>query len=275
MSQTLDASAINQIRDMSLAGELIGDLSKADCPVVAVPDGVKLQSLEYLRNGRFRFRGKMTTASVPDFVRYCKEYEGAGVRCFINADDMAAITVFNLGTLAEPGHADNTARLKLKKTAPFSSLLEIDGRKKGQKELAEWLEDWNEYLLAFTADGEVLDIKKAVAGVRQITIESMTSQDHEENDFSGKRSLMQSVEAKSKVTMPAAFEFKCIPFEGLAERRIRLRYSVLTGGDAPVLILRIVQLEAVLEQIASKFRDLLVAQFDGTSVETFIGEFSA
>jgi len=276
MSQTLDASAITQIRDMALVGELVGDLTRADCPVVAVPDGVRIQSLETLRNGRYRFRGKLNTASVPDFVRYCKEYAtAAGVRCFIDADEMAAATIFNLGTLAEPGHADNTAKLKLKKTAPFTALLDIDGKKKVQKELAEWLEDWNEYLLAFTADGVAMDIKKAVAGVRQITIESISSQDHEEQDFSGKRSLMQSVEAKSKAVMPTAFEFKCVPFEGLTERRISLRYSILTGADVPVLVLRIVQFENVMEQIADEFRDLLVSQFTDTSVETFIGEFTA
>ncbi|TKI02120.1 YfdQ family protein [Martelella alba] len=276
MPQTLDASAITQIRDLVLASNLPGSLSQADCPVAAVPDGIKIQNLESLKDGRYRFRGKLKTASIPDYVRYCKEYATSdGVRCFIDADEMSAVTVFNLGTLEVPGHADNTAALKLKKTAPFAALLEIDGRKTVQKELAEWLEDWNEYLLAFSGDGEVMDIKKAVVGVRQITIESVSSQDHEEQDFSGKRSLMQSVEAKSKAVMPAAFEFQCVPFEGLNERRIKLRYSILTGGDVPVLVLRIVQLEAVLEQIAGEFRDLLVAQFNETDVETFIGEFTA
>jgi len=66
-----------------------------------------------------------------------------------------------------------------------------------------------------------------------------------------------------------------VPYEGLGERRIRLRYSILTGGDIPVLVLRIVQLEAVMEQIAVEFRDLLVGQFKETTVETFIGEFKA
>ncbi|XBS71125.1 DUF2303 family protein [Acerihabitans sp. KWT182] len=275
MSQSIDASAITHIRDLVLAQEINQTIAESVCPAVAIPDGMKIQTLEYLESGRYRFRGKLNTASIPDFVRYCKEYETGGVRCFIDADDMSAVTIFNLGTLADPGHADNTAALKLRKTAPFISLLDIDGRKKVQKELAEWLEDWREYLLAFTADGDSMDIKKAVAGVRQITIESVNSQDHEENDFSGKKSLMQSVEAKSKVDMPAAFEFKCIPFEGLPERRIKLRYSILTGGDIPVLVLRIVQLEAVMESIAVEFRDLLVGQFTDTGVETFIGKFAA
>ncbi|WP_454843741.1 YfdQ family protein [Rahnella aceris] len=257
MSQVLDASAIKEVRDMSLSNLLEERLSSADCPAVALPESVRIHSLENLQDGRFRFRGKMETASIQDFSRYCKDYAGEGVRSFINADNMAAVTVFNLGTLTAPGHADNIAVLKLKRTAPFQALLNINGDKNSQKDLAEWLEDWSEFLMAFTADGEVLDIKKAIGGVRKITIEASSSADHEDSDFGAKRSVMESVEAKSKEVMPAAFEFKCVPYEGLGERRFRLRYSVLTGGNAPVLVLRIVQLETAEELMATEFRELL------------------
>ncbi|HHH1264453.1 TPA: DUF2303 family protein, partial [Yersinia enterocolitica] len=73
----------------------------------------------------------------------------------------------------------------------------------------------------------------------------------------------------------AAFEFKCIPYEGLGERRFKLRYSILTGGNAPVLVLRIVQLEAEEEKIAVEFLELLTNKFKGVEVETFIGKFKA
>ncbi len=275
MSQVLDASAIKEVRDMSFSNLLEERLSSADCPAVALPESVRIHSLESLQDGRFRFRGKMETANILDFSRYCKKFADVGVRSFINADNMAAVTVFNLGTLATPGHADNTAVLKLKRTAPFQALLNINGSKNSQKDLAEWLEDWSEYLLAFTADGEVLDIKKAVGGVRKITIESSSAADHEDSDFGAKRSVMESVEAKSKEVMPAAFEFKCMPYEGLGERRFKLRYSVLTGGNAPVLVLRIVQLETAEEQMATEFRELLESNFADVEVETFIGEFKA
>lgn len=52
---------------------------------------------------------------------------------------------------------------------------------------------------------------------------------------------MESVEAKTKDIMPVAFEFKCIPFEGLKERPFKLRMSIITG-DRPTLVLRIVYL---------------------------------
>ncbi|MCW6569640.1 YfdQ family protein [Yersinia ruckeri] len=250
-------------------------LSSADCLTIALPDNVAIHSFEEFQNGRFRFRGNLKTNSIDEYVKYSSGYAGNGVRCFIDADDMSAKTVFNLGTLEEPGHADNTANLSLKKTAPFRELLAIDGQKKRQKELAEWLEDWREYLMAFDADGNILDIRQAVGAVRRITIESTSSADHEDNDFSGKRSIMETVEAKSKDIMPAGFEFKCVPYEGLGERRFKLRYSILTGGDVPVLVLRIVQLEGEQEKIAQEFRDLLIYKFTGIEIETFIGNFSA
>lgn len=85
---------------------------------------------------------------------------------------------------------------------------------------------------------------------------------------------MQSIEASSKEVMPVAFEFKCVPYEGLGERRFSLRNSLLKSND-PVFVLRIVQLEAQEEAIANEFRDLLVGKFAGKPVETFIGNFKA
>ncbi|WP_244581861.1 DUF2303 family protein, partial [Escherichia coli] len=77
-----------------------------------------------------------------------------------------------------------------------------------------------------------------------------------------------------KDIMPVAFEFKCVPFEGLKERPFKLRLSIITG-DRPVLVLRIIQLEAVQEDMANEFRDLLVEKFKDSNVETFIGTFTA
>lgn len=275
MSQQLNLSAITEIRDMVLASLVEKKLADTDCDTIALPASVAVKSLEQFNLERYRFRGSMETSNIDEYVKYSSGYAGEGVRCFIDADAMCAQTIFNIGTLSNPGHADNTASLSLKKTAPFRELLNIDGRKQTQKELAEWLEDYREFLLAFDADGEVLDIKKAVGAVRRITIEQTSSADHEDQDFSAKRSIMESVEAKSKDVMPAAFEFKCIPYEGLGERRFKLRYSILTGGSSPVLVLRIVQLEAEEEKIAVGFLELLTGKFKDVEVETFIGKFKA
>ncbi|MCO4182605.1 MULTISPECIES: YfdQ family protein [Proteus] len=275
MSQ-LDGNAISQIQNMAVASLSLDAIEKSLCPAIVLPNDFKVSSLENLQEGRFRFRGEMKTTSISDFVKYSiKNAIEEGVSCFIDADEMSAKTIFNIGTIGEPGHADNTAVIKLKQTAPFAELLKIDGVKHRQKELAEWLEDWRDYLMAFDADGNVLDIKQAISAVRRITIESTRSAEHEDADFSAKRSVLENVEARSKDVMPTAFQFTCTPYDELKERSIKLRYSVLTGGDIPVLVLRIVQLENLEEQIAQEFRNLLCDEFDESEIETFIGKFSA
>ncbi|MGL4211714.1 MAG: YfdQ family protein, partial [Morganella morganii] len=272
----LDGAAISQIKNMVVAALSLGTVEKSLCPAVVLPGDFNVKSLEHLQEGRYRFRGAMDTTSIADFVKYSLQHGiEEGVSCFIDADEMAAKTIFNIGSIGEPGHADNTAMVSLKKTAPFASLLNVNGRKSGQKELAEWLEDWRDNLMAFDAEGNVIDIKQAINAVRKITIEASRSADHEDSDFGAKRSVMESVEAKSRDIMPAVFQFTCTPYDELSERAIKLRYSVLTGGDVPVLVLRIVQLEKLEEQIAQEFRDLLADKFEETEIQTYIGKFKA
>jgi uncharacterized protein YfdQ (DUF2303 family) len=272
----LDSSAIEQVKDLVLSGHHLSDIEKLDCPTVTLPSDVELHSLERFTLKRFRFRGAMHTTSIDDFVRYSIGYasEVEPARCFINAEAMSARSIFNIGTLDNPGHADNSATIGLKKTAPFRALLAINGNRLKQRQIAEWLEDWSDYLQAFDADGNTMPISQAAQAVRRITIQQATQQDHEDGDFSGRKSLMQSIEASSRDVMPVAFEFKCVPYEGLAGRAFSLRNSLLTG-DEPHFVLRIVQLEAQEEAIANEFRDLLIGKFDGNPVENFIGNFKA
>lgn len=275
MSQ-LDSGTFQQVKELVLSGYHLNDIPGLACPTTILPDGTTVASLERFALERFRFRGAMDTTSIDDFVRYSVAYaqEEEKARCFIDADNMLARSIFNIGTLDNPGHADNVASIKLKKTAPFRALLAINGDRLSQKQIAEWLEDWSDFLLAFDAEGETMDISKAAQAVRRVTIQQTNQADHEDSDFAGRKSLMQSVEASSKDVMPVAFEFKCIPYEGLGERRFSLRNSLLKSGE-PVFVLRIVQLEAQEEEMANEFRDLLIAQFDDKPVETFIGNFKA
>ncbi len=60
-------------------------------------------NLEKFNLNRFRFRGALSTASIDDFTRYSKDLADEGTRCFIDADNMRAVSVLNLGTIDEPG----------------------------------------------------------------------------------------------------------------------------------------------------------------------------
>ncbi|EPR1320056.1 YfdQ family protein [Escherichia coli] len=272
MSQ-LDSNAIKEIVKLTTTAFSGENLPLTECPVALLPDNVNIESLERFMTERFRFRGVMTTTSIDDFVEYSKGYADEHSRCFINAETMKAVTVLNIGTLEQPGHADNKALLELKATSPYRALRDVDGKKQLQKSLAEWLEDWADFLTAYDSDGNVLDIKQAISAVRRLTIDAKRSAEYEEQNFSGSRSVMESVEAKSKEIMPATFRFECIPYEGLGNREFTLRLSILTS-EQPVLVLRIVRVEAAEEEIAKEFRDLLKERFEEEDILTFIGTFS-
>lgn len=228
MSQ-LDSNAIKEIVKLTTTAFSGENLPLTECPVALLPDNVNIESLERFMTERFRFRGVMTTTSIDDFVEYSKGYADECSRCFINAETMKAVTVFNIGTLEQPGHADNKALLELKATSPYRALRDVDGKRQLQKSLAEWLEDWADFLTAYDSDGNVLDIKQAISAIRRLTIDAKRSAEYEEQNFSGSRSVMESVEAKSKEIMPATFRFECIPYEGLGNREFTLRLSILTS----------------------------------------------
>ncbi len=74
--------------------------------------------------------------------------------------------------------------------------------------------------MGFDANGDAIQATKAAAAVRKITIEANQTADFEDNDFSGKRLPDGVCRRRNKDIMPVAFEFKCVPFEGLKERPV-------------------------------------------------------
>lgn len=138
MSQ-LNGDAIEKIQELTLAAVHTQELKTTLCPTVMLPSGYGIESLERFNLHRFRFRGALETTSIADFVRYSVGYAvtDTPARCFIDAESMSARAVFNIGSLDEPGHADNVASIRLKKTAPFRALLTINGERLSQKQIAE------------------------------------------------------------------------------------------------------------------------------------------
>lgn len=116
MSQ-LNGNAIEKIQELTLAAVHTQDLKVTQCPTVMLPSGYGIESLERFNLNRFRFRGATETTSITDFVRYSVGYAvtDTPARCFIDAESMSARAVFNIGSLDEPGHADNVASIRLKK----------------------------------------------------------------------------------------------------------------------------------------------------------------
>lgn len=270
---SLSKDAIQHIEAQALAasGKIL-EVSGATIAVVA--ESTALKNLEPFQVARNRFRGTMRTTALRDYVEYVNRHCVAetGPACFVDQDEMSAVVLFNLGTTQQAGHGDDAAELNLKPTAAFASLRGMVGRSLTQQQLAEWLEDWAPHIQAHAGD-EMLPIASAITGIRKMTIKAVSQRDSTVGDLSGSRSSMDEIEARSQETLPTAFHFTVVPYEGLQPALIPLRLSVITGGDTPVLKLRWVAEEAQREAFAAEFKGVLASAISD-SVPVTIGAFA-
>lgn len=244
---------------------------------VALPSDYKVHDLEQYLPNRRRARGTMSTNSLASFAEYTKAHAEPGASVFVEQESMSATSVLNLGNPGEPGHADNRAKLQLKRTAAFSALVNIaTGQGHKQTTVAEFLEDWPDMVSCFNDAGPITNTK-AIAAVRKLTIESMRKLESSEQSLSTTRSAFESVQATSVDPIPTTLVFRCVPYNDLAERVFAIRVSILTGSDKPHVALRIVTPETHNEQMAQELADLITQEFEDSEIEplpVLLGSYS-
>ncbi len=271
---SMDKSAIQQIQESANAPEFLSQLQKAGFPIAALPESYELHDLERFMPQRNQFRGVMETANIDEFIRYHEHYQTEGNQCFIDANRMSAKTIFDLGTHSVPGHCLHRAELTLKATASYRALLAINEQQQKQRALAEWVEDYSEFLQVFSTTGELIDNAVASAAIRNMKFEVKAGRESNVDDFSQHQSEYESmaVRTKEEFPMPAVFKFTCEPFIGLDERTFEMRMSTI-GNE--ILLLRIKKLEQHEEEMGEKFQNILTKSFvdEDIEIDTFIGSF--
>lgn len=269
----MDYTAIKQIQQgagieqaaASIEGGLAGN------GITALPSDYKQHDLETFMQTRRRARGAMVTSAAPDFAQYVKAHAEEGACVFVNADEMQAVAVLNMGTPETPGHTDNRARFVLKRTAAYSALRDVAGNGMGQQRAAEFLEDWTEHIKCFNDEG-VVTPSKAIAAIRKLSIETMRKLESSEQSLSASKSAFESIQATSADPIPTTIYFKCEPYHGLTEREFVLRLGVLTGGDKPTIILRVIKQELHDEEMATEFAER-VRSVLGADIPVMLGEY--
>lgn len=241
---------LSQAQAITAAAEAI-----ADHTVVGLPTDFNLHDLEKFESLRRRPRGVMTTSVIADFAAFTLAHKEPGAMVFIDAGELAATGVLNLGTVDTPGHADNLAKLATKKTAAFGALLSIVNGHQTQTAVAEWMEDWAAHITC-VGEAEVIPHAAAVSAVRKLTIEALRRVESEEKQLSVQRSAMESVAAKDTDNLPRTITFDACPHKEAALRTFALRLGIITG-DKPKLQLRIVAWERHVEEMAQELADLV------------------
>jgi len=270
----MDASAIRAIADLAISAAASNRL---DTHTPAIVLGDKVVPLEHLQALRSRFRGRLTTDSLADFVHYAKinNFPDAKPAVFIDSANLRATAFFNLGNYNEPGHADHTAALALENTAAYRALLAADGKKLDQRALADWAEEWAPQIAADDGLGNPIAMPIVVAAIRSITIKTVAELKNSVGNFSAGRTAMEDIEAKADRTgtLPHNLYFTFCPALGLPEQTARLRLSLLTGEEKPVFVLRWLGREQVIEAIGQDFKRVLFGSLEDVATLT-IGTFS-
>jgi uncharacterized protein YfdQ (DUF2303 family) len=246
-----DTTAAQTDQELAQAQAITAANESAPADTLTLQGGFVLHDVESHLSTRRRARGAMTTSSAPDFAAYTLAHKEPGASVFINADNMAAVAVLNLGTPEAPGHADNLAQLKPKRTAAYTALLSVaNGTPLKQSQVAEFIEDWRDSIVCSHGD-ETVPTTQAIAAVRSITIEELRK--------------MESTEQQLR--------FTCEPYAGFYSRQFDVRISV-QAGDKPALVLRIIKQEwhneDMANELAHQVRDVL-----HDSVPTLVGTYAA
>ena len=269
----MDKTAIEQIQlsqavaETQKAIELQGLLH----PLLAAHKDFSLTSLERYLPNKMRFTGSLATKSIGDFANFSLANKSEGTQCFIDKDSASATVIFNLGNTEIAGHADFTATLNLEKTAEYKALLNCNEKQLSQKQLAEFMEDWADFITPLDKEGEPINIARAVSAVRRLTIEANAKADHEVQDFRSSRSALENIEAKTEHGLPAELLFECVPFNELPEHCFYVRLSVITGEE-PKLSFRIKRLEKAQDRIMEEFK-VIVEDKLHEEIPTYMGIF--
>mgnify|MGYP000843594242 FL=1 len=271
----INEGAIRAIQESECISAATAALEKREATnqLIALPDSCSLLSLEKYMSFRRRARGKMRTPALKSFVEYVKAHAENGAVVFVDSKEIGARAVLNLGTPQNPGHADNLALYLPQETAAYAALEGNTGRHLGQKEAAEFIEDWQACIQCLDENGGTLSTSQAVAAVRKITIESISKRANEEMSLSASRSTFENLTATSQEPLPAAIRFTCKPYADASERTFVLRVGVATGESKPRICLRIIKHEEHQAQIAEELAASVEAALNG-AMPVLVGSYN-
>ncbi len=268
---SLTKEAIKLLQDNAVAGKSVMTFFDT----VIMPDGYHVQDLEEYQEQRNHFRMKFQTHLVDQYLDHLDARHGDGnpdnkPQIFVNQDDMSAVTIFDMGTPANPLHCKDRAVIKLKRTPEYhmlDSVLGRDGvRRMNQTDLAELLEDYGSIIQCGDGESDVMPIKKAIAAVRRVKIKAEGESSSEIQNFSSNRSSLEKIESTGD-PLPAYIVFVAPAFYGLKSYPLKCRLS-LNLGDSISFTLRCINWDKVMEACATEFSQQLASRGNRTTIGT-------
>lgn len=266
----MDKSAIDTLIDIGATRD--GLIGKTFIPSALIPKTCEVVNLENFLEAPIRMRATFRTERLEDFAAYVREQGDTNeTAIFIQSAGSGAKAVIDYGSDKDPLWGDHKAILSIPATPEADAIQRICCRPHSQRELIEFMEDWGHILNAESSSEETIGIKKAIAAIRAVTIDSIRKLTNEEADFETSQSALEKISAKSsKGALPAKLIATASLLEGLEPTLIELRVSILTGEDRPMFRVRFVAEEKLRQAAAKEVEARIQTDLAGTRI--FVGE---
>ena len=266
--QKFEGGLVEAIRDLAISNSIVEVLqgnSNRMSEQVPLPPGYRIEDTERFDVRPNRFRGAYVTSYIEDFVDYINTRGGADTsRVFLSPEDMKAKAILDMGTRDCPLWGDDTAQLTLKHTPEFDALWKLKGVDLRQRDLIDFLEDWDSCIEIWNSERSVaLSLKAAIPVVRAVTVQGLSESTSAKGDFNSSLSSTDKLEVNSKAgSLPKEFMFTCEPFAGLSSKRIWCRLRAIPVGNEVFFRFRVQSQEALLKECVLEFKEALEEQLN-------------
>lgn len=269
----LAKETIVHINDMAIANTQLLDAQALDYKGVLIPATMKLETLEQFQQFKNRFKGVFITSSIDSFSEYVNNYENAS--CFINCNDPVATAIFDLGTIAQPGHAEHKSTLNLDSTPEYDALVKFEKELHTQQKFAEFIEDWKFCITCTDASGNEMETKDAIQAVRHVTVEAKKKDDVQVGAFSANKSTLDQLDASNNgKPLPAWIIFSCSPYQGLKQCDFPMRVSLSMTRDTLTFKATFSNFAKIRDEFQKEFMTIIKGSLDTSKVAVYLGTWN-
>ncbi|MEM9134264.1 MAG: DUF2303 family protein [Actinomycetota bacterium] len=209
-----------------------------------VPPGWSIQTVDLIEYGIGNPRIKTGGPIVYD-AQSLIDYEAAQdeqARLYAEVSTGVITAVFDDHDLGIPGRRAHKATYKLRPTAEWRTLTELDGEFCGAQKFAEIIEDL-QHIIGSPSTADLLDL------VRKFKASKVAQLTEHHDDKSGDRVFRYETETQisDELIAPDAFTFVLPVYHGQEDRKVDARFRYRAGSGGVQFGLRLVQRELVLE----------------------------
>lgn len=269
-------------------------------PALVLPDG-KIVDCEPYAPVRARPRGAFATHSIGAFARFIGEH-GEKAPVLVDITSLSAVAILDHGALdsvvqgnAPQGHCKFSAKVQARATAPWIALqiaaapptakVTSKPARFDQQQLAEWLIDWRGYIEGAFDDDVVpdslavtpLSLARATAAIRALKVKANGERTSVVGGLAREAAAKESlrIEGDASQAFPTAFRFLLAPYVGFRSRTVDVRLNTYIEDDAPpTFSLSIIGYDALVEDLANEFADLIREAVPQDRADILLGTFA-